>query len=72
MKIKDISFKKIQNLINSCDPDLEISSISFVNGDYVLNLSQSLSNLQSVENDLLRAELQRLIKIIDEKENSGS
>lgn len=61
MLIKDVSLDKIKRLLSSVDPDLEISSISFVNDDYVLCFTKSLSNMQYVQNDALMAELKQLI-----------
>lgn len=66
MLIKDVSLDKIKRLLSSVDPDLEISSISFVNDDYVLSFTKSLSNVQYVQNEVLMAELKQLIKKADE------
>lgn len=66
MLIKDVSLDKIKRLLSSVDPDLEISSISFVNDDYVLSFTKSLSNVQYVQNEALMAELKQLIKKADE------
>lgn len=66
MLIKDVSLDKIKRLLASVDPDLEISAISFVNDDYVLSFTKSLSNVQYVQNEVLMAELKQLIKKADE------
>lgn len=66
MLIKDVSLDKIKRLLSSVDPDLEILSISFVNDDYVLSFTKSLSNVQYVQNEVLMAELKQLIKKADE------
>lgn len=66
MLIKHVSLDKIKRLLSSVDPDLEISSISFVNDDYVLCFTKSLSNVQFVQNDALMAELKQLIKQANE------
>lgn len=66
MLIKDVSLDKIKRLLSSVDPDLEISAISFVNDDYVLSFTKSLSNVQYVQNEALMAELKQLIKKADE------
>lgn len=66
MLIKDVSLDKIKRLLSSVDPDLEILSISFVNDDYVLSFTKSLSNVQYVQNEALMAELKQLIKKADE------
>lgn len=66
MLIKDVSLDKIKRLLSSVDPDLEISSISFVNDDYVLTFTKSLSNVQYVQNEALMSELKQLIKKADE------
>lgn len=66
MLIKDVSLDKIKRLLSSVDPDLEITSISFVNDDYVLSFTKSLSNVQYVQNEVLMAELKQLIKKADE------
>lgn len=66
MLIKDVSLKKIEKLLKSVDEELEISSISFIDDDYVLNFNKSLSNVKYVENEALMAELRQLIKKADE------
>lgn len=66
MLIKDVSLDKIKRLLSSVDPDLEIAAISFVNDDYVLSFTKSLSNVQYVQNEALIAELKQLIKKADE------
>lgn len=66
MLIKDVSLDKIKRLLSSVDPDLEISSISFLNDDYVLCFTKSLTNVQYVQNEALMAELKQLIKQANE------
>ena len=66
MLIKEVSLDKIKRLLSSVDPELEISSISFVNDDYVLCFTKSLSNVQYVQNEALMAELKQLINMADE------
>lgn len=65
MQVKDVSIKKIEKLLKSVPEDMEISSISFIDGDYVLYFKKSLSNVQYAENEELRKELRELIRKAD-------
>ena len=58
MRIKDVNINKIDELIKSANPDLYISSISFENGNYILNLSMPFDDSEK------RAEI--IKKISDE------